>query len=301
VTFLQGAHLLLVHADPRGIDLLDTARHGFKAAGRQFRGDEAMAELIEALAAAFTGTRKQALQITQRCLDHALAACAPWAASWARLVRGMALMWHDAPDKAIVLERDTLRWGRSVCDRWGTVWALHAMAWALAEQLVDTDRPTESARRIAYLLGGADRLRQRTGVALPGLRPFAEATAKASTAAQAVLNADTYTAAYEPGLAAEPDAVLAIAVGEPRDLGRRSSQPRPPEPWDVLTPAEQQVAQLAAEGLSNPQIAVRRGVSLRTVETQMTSILRGLAISTRHEISGMIPSAAQSEEPQAGP
>lgn len=297
VAFLQGAHLLLVHADPRGIELLGAARRGFKAAGREFRGDEAMAELIEALAASFTGTREQALEITQRCLDHALAACAPWATSWARLVRGVALTWHGAPEKAIVLERDTLRWGRTASDRWGTVWALHAMAWALAEQLASTDAPSESAKRIAYLLGGADRLRQRTGVALPGLRPFAEATARASTAAQAVLDADTYTAAYDPGLAAEPDAVLAIAVGEPRDLGRRSSEPRPPEPWDVLTPAEQQVAQLAAEGLSNPQIAVRRGVSLRTVETQMTSILRGLAIGTRHEIAAMIPSTARAEEP----
>lgn len=294
VAFLEGAHLLLTRSDPHSIDLLGEARLGFAEAGSDFRGDQAMAELIEALAAAFTGTRDQAMDITQRCLDHAGAACAPWAFSWARLVRGMALTWHGNPAQAVTLERDTLLWGRAVDDRWGTVWALHALAWVLAEQLTHDDTPNEAATRIAFLLGGADRLRQRTGVALAGLRPFAEATAKAVDAVHDVLPADAYTAAYERGLCAEPAAVLAAAVGEPYEAATDSARAR--EPWDVLSPAIQEVARLAAQGLSNGQIAVRRGVSKRTVETQMTAILRGLDITDRHQIAGMIPTPDSTSE-----
>lgn len=43
---------------------------------------------------------------------------------------------------------------------------------------------------------------------------------------------------------------------------------------DVLPPAEREVATLLAEGLSNQQIAARRGVSVRTVANQVASLLR---------------------------
>jgi predicted ATPase len=92
VTFLEGTALLLHHGDPGSIALLATAREGFAVAGPDYQGDTHMAELTEATAAAFLGTDDQALDATQRCLDHALAVGAPSAISWARLVRGMATL-----------------------------------------------------------------------------------------------------------------------------------------------------------------------------------------------------------------
>ncbi len=52
-----------------------------------------------------------------------------------------------------------------------------------------------------------------------------------------------------------------------------------------LSPAEVEVAQLVVEGLSNAQIARRRGTSVRTVANQMASILRKLELSSRHELT----------------
>jgi predicted ATPase/DNA-binding CsgD family transcriptional regulator len=289
VALLEGTILLLTHADPRSIELLATAREGFTAAGPDHQGDRHMAELGEATASTFTGTRDQALHATHRCLTHALAAGAPSAISWARMTRAMALMWHGDPTHAITLLRQMLTWGRDTDDRFGTIWAIHALAWALAEQVQDSDNPADTAATIAYLLGGADRARQRTGITLSGLAPFAHATTHAETTAHNVLGAATYTTEYQRGVTAEPAAIFATALDEPYDADRQHLETRTPEPWDALTPAEQDVAQLAAQGLSNPTIAERRNVSRRTVETQMTAVLRGLGITNRRQITRMIP------------
>jgi DNA-binding NarL/FixJ family response regulator len=84
---------------------------------------------------------------------------------------------------------------------------------------------------------------------------------------------------------------MATALGEQYEPESPALDSGDFELWDTLTPAEQQVARLAAQGLSNPKIAARRGVSLRTVETQMTAILRGLDILNRHQIASMLPAA----------
>jgi DNA-binding CsgD family transcriptional regulator len=59
----------------------------------------------------------------------------------------------------------------------------------------------------------------------------------------------------------------------------------PPEPPAGLTAAEGAVAALAAEGLSNAEIARRRGTALRTVANQMASIFAKLAVGSRHELA----------------
>jgi DNA-binding NarL/FixJ family response regulator len=52
----------------------------------------------------------------------------------------------------------------------------------------------------------------------------------------------------------------------------------------VLTPAEWDVAALALLGLSNSEIATRRGCSTRTVANQMSSTFRKLGIASRGEL-----------------
>jgi non-specific serine/threonine protein kinase len=293
VMLLEGTSLLLGHADPRSIELLAAAGKGFAAAGPDYQGDRHMAELTEATAAAFLGTDDQALDASQRCLDHALAAGAPSSISWARLVRAMALVWHGDPDQAIALLRQVLSWTRAIDYRWwGTIWAIHALVWALAEQLHDGDNSIEAATTITYLLGGVDRSRQRTNITLAGLAPFAQATAKADATVRAMLDSTMYASAYGRGAVDDPAAIFAAALGQQYQTGRQSLDTHTPQPWDLVTPAEQQVARLAAQGLSNPAIAERRQVSLRTVETQMSAILRGLGITNRHQITRIVPTSS---------
>lgn len=76
-----------------------------------------------------------------------------------------------------------------------------------------------------------------------------------------------------------------------RRLGvKRSRQRLPGRPsrgWESLTQAENRVVELAASGLSNPQIGQRLYVSRRTVETHLKHAFRKLEISSRVELAAL--------------
>jgi DNA-binding CsgD family transcriptional regulator len=57
---------------------------------------------------------------------------------------------------------------------------------------------------------------------------------------------------------------------------------------DALTPSELRVAKLAAEGMSNPQIAQQLFVTRRTVETHVAAILRKLDLKGREGIAAAL-------------
>ncbi|MEU0507012.1 helix-turn-helix transcriptional regulator [Nocardia sp. NPDC005998] len=59
--------------------------------------------------------------------------------------------------------------------------------------------------------------------------------------------------------------------------------------WQELSPAEREVALLAAAGWTNSAIAARRGNSTRTVDAQITTVFRKLLITNRFDIIGHIP------------
>jgi len=55
--------------------------------------------------------------------------------------------------------------------------------------------------------------------------------------------------------------------------------------WDALTPAELDVARLAAEGLTNKQIAEKLFVSPRTVQNHLSKAFGKLGVKTRAELA----------------
>jgi DNA-binding CsgD family transcriptional regulator len=61
------------------------------------------------------------------------------------------------------------------------------------------------------------------------------------------------------------------------------------ETRDVLTPQERQIAQLARDGLSNPDIGARLFISPRTVEWHLHKVFGKLGIRSRHELAGALP------------
>jgi DNA-binding CsgD family transcriptional regulator len=70
----------------------------------------------------------------------------------------------------------------------------------------------------------------------------------------------------------------ATAQAELRRLGR-------PGPRGALTETERQIAALAADGLTNPEIAARAFVSRKTVEANLSAVYRKRGIRSRVDLA----------------
>ena len=70
--------------------------------------------------------------------------------------------------------------------------------------------------------------------------------------------------------------------------GRRGPRDRPRVGWRSLTPAEQAIATLVAQGLSNPQIGDRLYVSRRTVQAHLAHVFAKLDITSRAQLAAAV-------------
>jgi DNA-binding NarL/FixJ family response regulator len=62
--------------------------------------------------------------------------------------------------------------------------------------------------------------------------------------------------------------------------------PAPVDPeLDQLTPREREVLRLIARGYSYKEVAARLSLSVKTIETHVSSVLRKLQLSSRHELT----------------
>jgi DNA-binding NarL/FixJ family response regulator len=88
-------------------------------------------------------------------------------------------------------------------------------------------------------------------------------------------------------------AITTVAAGEasfsPRlaafVLQAFSAPARPASELEALTPREREVLHHLARGYSYKRIAVRLGISDRTVESHVGNVLRKLQLTSRHEVS----------------
>lgn len=70
--------------------------------------------------------------------------------------------------------------------------------------------------------------------------------------------------------------------------GRRGARKRPVTGWAALTETEATVTDLAAQGLTNPEIGARMFISRRTVETHLSHVYTKLGVSSRVELAGLV-------------
>jgi DNA-binding CsgD family transcriptional regulator len=139
-----------------------------------------------------------------------------------------------------------------------------------AASLADSDAPLEHARALTDLGGALRRHGQRSEARAPRRRGL-ELAHRCQAAA----------------LAARARAEL-LATG---------ARPRRPalSGVDALTPSERRVAQMAATGLTNRQIAEALFVTARTVEGHLTHVFQKLDVSGRTELAAALSSSRSSE------
>jgi DNA-binding NarL/FixJ family response regulator len=163
--------------------------------------------------------------------------------------------------------KEAVRIQHRIGHRWGMATSLEGLAWIAAS--------SQRLERAALLLGASAALWEELGnPILPYWRVHHDSC---EAAARTGLGEARYRASWEEGFALEdktPPTPLAPAVSE-EDTGE-------------LTARELEVARLVADGLSNPAIATALFVSVATVKTHVSHILRKLGLESRTQLAGWV-------------
>jgi DNA-binding CsgD family transcriptional regulator len=146
---------------------------------------------------------------------------------------------------------------------------------ALAGHAARADSNAEATR----LYAASDAARELMGRPRP---PVDRGDHEAGVAAlRASLGADGFDAARTEGAALSLDDAVAYVSRA------RGARRRPSTGWASLTPTELQVAGLAVEGLTNPEIAGRLFMSRDTVKTHLSHIYAKLGVTNRTELAAL--------------
>jgi predicted ATPase/class 3 adenylate cyclase/DNA-binding CsgD family transcriptional regulator len=146
---------------------------------------------------------------------------------------------------------------------------------ALASLALDHESPEEAVR----LLAAAAALRRRIGLPRwPGEQLAFDADLERATEK---LGHERFEPIWAEGDALGTHEAVAYAS---RARGQRK---RPSKGWASLTPTENDVVGLAAQGLTNPEIGERLFISRATVKTHLAHIFTKLGVGTRAELAAL--------------
>jgi predicted ATPase/class 3 adenylate cyclase/DNA-binding CsgD family transcriptional regulator len=145
------------------------------------------------------------------------------------------------------------------------------------DALAEVAARLESYEEAARVLGVAQRARADLG--LERWRPDRPRFAQLEEDLRTALGEAAFEAALSSGAELSFDQAVAWIR---RARGERK---RPGRGWESLTPTEIRVVELAAEGLTNPQIGERMFISRGTVKVHLSHIFAKLGIATRSELA----------------
>ena len=147
--------------------------------------------------------------------------------------------------------------------------------------------------RAALLLGAAEGVWDVVGMSETG-NPFAFAPSRSDGLQQArrLLGKQRFRELFRRGSQLSLDDAVRFALDAELDEGPRPAHAEP----SPLTRREREVADLVAEGLSNPQIAARLVISVRTAQGHVENILRKLGFSSRSMIAAWVTQRRLAEQ-----
>jgi DNA-binding CsgD family transcriptional regulator len=143
----------------------------------------------------------------------------------------------------------------------------------LAELVSEPDSPEHAAR----LLGAAQAMRERFELAR--FEVYDDGYQALVAKPRNALDDSEFHTVWGEGAALTPDEAIAYAQ---RGRGERK---RPSSGWGSLTPTEQDVVRLVAEGIPNKDIATRLFISPRTVQSHLRHVYNKLGLTSRVQLA----------------
>jgi len=190
----------------------------------------------------------------------------------ARATYGLAVAarLESADQRSGALHQRALAAFVEIGDRTGVLDALEAMA--------GVEASSGRNERAARLFGAAAAGRRRFGIARRA--PEAPTYAADLQLLGQHLGSDSMAAAWDQG------GRLSVEQAAAHGLRSRGRGQAGSERWPGLTGAESEVAALAAEGLTNAEIAQRLLISARTVSTHLSRVFAKLGLTSRRQLRG---------------
>jgi DNA-binding NarL/FixJ family response regulator len=145
------------------------------------------------------------------------------------------------------------------------------------DEIVRRVAPTKPFRFLA--LSVSDAPEDVIAVIRAGARGYITKSSTGAEIAEAITRIAAGDAAFSPRLAGF--VLDAFSSGPPADTAQAPVDPE----LDQLTPREREVLQLIARGYAYKEVGRRLNVSVKTVETHVSSVLRKLQLSSRHELA----------------
>ena len=152
--------------------------------------------------------------------------------------------------------------------------------------------------RAALLLGAAEGIWDVVGMSETG-NPFAFAPSRSDglEQARALLGKQRFRDLFRRGSQLALDDIVPLALEADTDANRHP--PATPVEPSPLTKRELEVADLVADGLSNPDIAARLFISVRTAQGHVENILRKLGFNSRSRIAAWVTERRLAADAQA--
>ena len=197
-----------------------------------------------------------------------------WAQGWAYAISAMAMYWDPALHaETVQTTSKALLAKHELGDVMGMAYCLEIHGWLAAR--------AGRHVRAAWLLGAADPLWERAGGRLGGTAALLRVHEEAMGKTRAGFAGKRFEAVFAEAGRHPVEQLVAFAVSDADEPAAEGTRWRMP---GTLTFREAEIADLAARGMSNRQIAEHLFISKRTVDAHLDHIYAKLAISSRVEL-----------------